>query len=600
MSEELGSIRVLDAAVAQKIAAGEVIERPAGVVRELIDNALDAGATRVELSIESGGIDRITLVDNGSGMTPIDIKRCVLPHATSKISRAEDLEAVTTLGFRGEALSSVAAVSEVSITSARAEGTAHRLTMDAGREVSFGPAPGAMGTRIEVARLFYNMPARKQFLKRAASESSLVRTTFLDKALPFPEVEFKFFSNGELKSFLAPGDHITRISDAYPERTEPSLLQELAGSGDGFSFCVIAGEPKAHRTDRKQLQIFVNRRRVWEYALIQAVEYAYRDYLHGGLYPTAYLFLEIEPRLVDFNIHPAKREVRFRNLADIHKRIVGTLKTFLTAFDHRRLQVGQQALFTTEAATRSSATGSGGRPVTSHASAQTVYDLTRRFEPGSKAPTPLPPGAPQAVEPDSAVSPGRIAAERAQAFGAGHKTSTPFRYLGQIMNLFLVVEIDETLYLVDQHAAHERIIYDRLRSGSGGQELLFPIQIEVPPEKEALLNEHQHTLRRLGIEVEKEGSRYELATVPATLSLAAEDLAALLMDLLEAPDDFERKLFASLSCRSAVMDGDPLSADVAIEIVSGVIGLENARCPHGRPVWVAFQKEQLADMVGRT
>jgi DNA mismatch repair ATPase MutL len=287
------------------------------------------------------------------------------------------------------------------------------------------------------------------------------------------------------------------------------------------------------------------------------------------------------------------------------------LRTFLTAFDHRRSSSSQQALF-------GATSGSPAR--------QPVYDLTRRFE-GARRAEPVSARTERETRDEYAgdtvldgAGDGIDAAEPRQTLHQRPETPYPissnqqassaempdrrenseFRYLGQIMDLFLAVEIDDTLYLVDQHAAHERIIYDRLRGGSGGQELLFPIQVEVPREKETLLREHDQMLRRLGIVVEKEGSRYELASVPAMLSLSAEDLAALLMDLLEEPDDFERELFASLSCRAAVMDGDPLSADVAIEIITGVIGLENARCPHGRPVWVAFSKAELAELVGRT
>ncbi len=609
MSEAQSRIHILDPAVARKIAAGEVIERPAGVVRELLDNSLDAGATRIDVELTAGGTELIRVVDDGYGMVRDDLERAVLPHSTSKITTDDDLLHVRTLGFRGEALSSVAAVSRLEITSAPPDGTPHRLRVEAGRVVALEPAPGAPGTSVAVADLFANVPARRQFLKRPGSEFTTARSVFLDKALPFPDVEFRLTANGEPRSILPRASRIERIAAAYPQRTEPALLHEIEASGDGFRAVVIAGEPTSPRKDRKGLQVFVNRRRVWEYALVQAVEYAYRDYLHGGLYPVAYLFLEVEPELVDFNIHPAKREVRFRNLPEIHRRVVAALSNYLRVFDRRAASMGEALPFGDSPVAEAPADSPGpgrdagfpasswtptGTPAGGHratvappsganapgATGRAAFDLSRVFHPASAHA-----GEASARETDSAGP---------TPDGAG------FRYLGQIMGLFLVVERGERLYLVDQHAAHERIIYDRLRAGAGGQELLFPVRLEVDTDAEQTLRGKREELRRLGIEVEERDGGWELLTVPSSVSIEAESLAALLMDLLGQPSDFERELYASLSCRSAVKDGDALAPQTAVSIVRGVMGLENARCPHGRPLWAEFSRDQLASLVGRT
>lgn len=594
MSEAQSRIHILDPAVARKIAAGEVIERPAGVVRELIDNSLDAGATRIEVELTAGGTELIRVVDDGHGMVREDLERAVLPHSTSKITTDDDLLHVRTLGFRGEALSSVAAVSRLEITSAPPDGTPHRLRVEAGRVVALEPAPGAPGTSVAVADLFANVPARKRFLKRPGSEFTTARSVFLDKALPFPDVEFRLTANGEPRSILPRASRIERIAAAYPQRTEPALLHEIEASGDGFRAVVIAGEPTSPRKDRKGLQVFVNRRRVWEYALVQAVEYAYRDYLHGGLYPVAYLFLEVEPELVDFNIHPAKREVRFRNLPEIHRRVVAALSNYLRVFDRRAASLGEALPFgdspvaETPAGTRGHGSGlpdagarsPGGITPAPRVAGRAAFDLSRVFDPGS------------AHAPDDASRETDSAEPKPDDSG--------FRYLGQIMGLFLVVERGERLYLVDQHAAHERIIYDRLRAGAGGQELLFPVRLEVDADAEQTLRGKREELRRLGIEVEERDGGWELLTVPSSVSIEAESLAALLMDLLDQPSDFERELYASLSCRSAVKDGDALAPQTAVSIVRGVMGMENARCPHGRPLWAEFSRDQLASLVGRT
>lgn len=583
------SIEVLDPLVAQKIAAGEVVERPSGVLRELLDNSLDASARSIEVHLVGGGTEELRVIDNGAGMGPDDLSRCYLPHATSKISTLEDLTHVRSLGFRGEALNAVASVSRLSIVSSAADGHAHELRVDGGSLVSLDPTAAPAGTVVTVRDLFYNVPARREFLKRGSSESASARAVFLDKALPFPGVSFRLIGNGQLRSFLPPGTLLERIAGAYPERTEPARLQLLTASGDGFSLQLVAGEPGAHRKDRKQLQVFVNRRRIWEYALVQAVEYAYRDYLHGGLYPTAYLFIEIQPELVDFNIHPAKREVRFRNLPEIHRRVVSVLSSFLAAFDNRSVLVERELPLHEpgyhgsgdRSSTRVDSGGSGETP--------TAFDLSRRFSPADGGFV-----AETGGDPNDSYGP----IERAEA-----TATDPFprvRYLGQVMDLFLVVEVDDTLYLVDQHAAHERVIYDRLRSGSGGQELLFPVALEVHRNEEQALSEQLPLLSRLGIELEKTPEGWELTSIPAMLSLSPEEIAALLMDLVNRPDDFERQLFASLSCRSAVMDGDRISTERAMQIIDGVLGLPNARCPHGRPVWISFSKDHLASMVGRT
>ncbi|MFP4114850.1 MAG: DNA mismatch repair endonuclease MutL [Spirochaetota bacterium] len=603
------TIQILDPSVARKIAAGEVIERPGGVVRELLDNSLDAGASQIDVELAEGGNAQIRVVDDGCGMDRNDLERCFLPHATSKIVTDDDLLRVRTLGFRGEALSSVAAVSRLEIVSAPAGGVPHRAQVEAGRLIEIAPAAGAPGTRVTVANLFYNVPARRHFLKRAAAEYSVVRSVFLDKALPFPEVGFRLTTNGEVRTMLPPAGSVERIVAAYPERNEPAMLHEIEASGDGFRARIVAGEPGAPRKDRKNLQIFVNRRRVWEYALVQAIEYAYRDYLHGGLYPVAYLFLNVEPELVDFNIHPAKREVRFRNLPEIHRRIVAALSEFLRVFDRRAVATGERLPF--ESWEPGPPSGSAARPSATGATGEANPAAGfSRTPSGTGQPRSDTASAGRAAIPATGMNAPQGRFDLSRTFtppvGSAHESSSVyeadlgFRYLGQVMDLFLVVERGDRLYLVDQHAAHERVIFDRLRNGASGQELLFPIRLEFEPEAEAVVEEQRAMLQRLGIELEQRDGGWELVTIPSAVPISAESLAALLMELLERPSDFERELYASLSCRSAVMDGDRLAPATAIEIVRGVIGLENARCPHGRPLWVEYTRDQLASLVGRT
>jgi DNA mismatch repair protein MutL len=588
--------------VARKIAAGEVIERPQSVVRELLDNSIDAGATNIDLHLESGGNDLIRVTDNGSGMTRENLERCYLPHATSKITTDDDLLRLSTLGFRGEALSSMAAVSRLTVTSMPSLPAApptsapvpHRIEVHAGKLIGVEPASGGVGTTVEVASLFFNVPARKRFLKRPQSESALVRAVLVDRAIAFPDVTFRLFSGADLKLFLPVGGVTERITAAYPERTEPALLHELKGSGDGFTFEIVAGEPAAHRKDRKQVQIFVNHRRIWEYALVQAVEYAYRNYMHGGLFPVAYLFLEVEPELVDFNIHPAKREARFRNLPEIHRRVVDVLSSYLRAFD----RPSASSSFGSEAPRLAGF----GSPTGAESVADSPWKASaanRGEATGGPGGAWQPAGQWRAVQ--SSGPPARGASyDLSRSLELPDDAAGDFRYLGQLFGLFLVVERADRLYLVDQHAAHERIIYDRLRHGSAGQELLIPVQFSADENDGTVLEQQKGELEKLGIEIRRTGTEsWELVSVPASVGIEAEELIEMIRELTARPADFSRELYASMSCRAAIMDGDIISRTTAMSIISDALELTNARCPHGRPIWAEFSREELMKIVGR-
>ncbi|MBU8914217.1 MAG: DNA mismatch repair endonuclease MutL, partial [Spirochaetales bacterium] len=540
----------------------------------------------IDVHLESGGNDLIRVTDDGSGMTRENLERCYLPHATSKITTDDDLLRLRTLGFRGEALSSMAAVSRLTVTSMRLlpgvdapqppAAVPHRIQVHGGKLIEVAPAAGSPGTSVEVANLFFNVPARKRFLKRAQSESALVRATLVDKALAFPDVTFRLFSGNDLKLFLPAGGRTDRITAAYPERTEPALLHSLAGSGDGFTFEIIAGEPTAPRKDRKQVQIFVNRRRIWEFGLVQAIEYGYRDYLHGGLFPVAYLFLEVEPDLVDFNIHPAKREARFRNLPEIHRRVVETLGSYLRTFDRASMRSPFGSDTPRLPDFGSAASGAG------------VADSPWKPAPsdrGSFAAGGRPPGA---------------SYDLSRSLELPDETGTDFRYLGQLFGLFLVVERDDRLFLVDQHAAHERILYDRLSQGSAGQELLFPLKFGAEKDYGDVLEQQKGELEKLGIEIRQIGPEiWELVSVPASIGMEAEELIDMIRELAARPEDFSRELYASMACRAAIMDGDIISRATAMSIISDALELTNARCPHGRPIWAEFSREQLMKIVGR-
>ncbi len=332
-------IHILREDVSRKIAAGEVIDRPLSVVRELLDNSLDAGATQVEVHLEGGGVARVRVVDDGQGMSRADLELCGLRHATSKIHEEDDLYRVTTLGFRGEALASMAACARLTVQSAPREAPreGHRLLLAGGKRLALEPHQAPPGTVVEVSDLFYNMPARRRFLRSGGAESAGCRTVFLDKALPHPEVSFRLVAEGRLRHFFPPQEDLGRVAAAY------GLAPEALAVARGAGVTAVLARPEVHRRDRRLMQLFVNRRRIYDYSLLQAVEQAFSPYMPGGCFPVAFLFLEVDPALVDFNVHPAKREARFRDPAGLRRAVSETLREHLRAYDLRGAGAGEPA-----------------------------------------------------------------------------------------------------------------------------------------------------------------------------------------------------------------------------------------------------------------
>ncbi len=599
-------VQVLSDQVSRKIAAGEVIDRPYSVVRELVDNAIDAGASTVEVHLEEGGTKSIRVVDDGGGMGREDLELCFLPHATSKIETERDLEEVSSLGFRGEALSSIATVARLRITSAPDDsGSGNRLVVDGGRLVSLGHAPANRGTTVEVADLFYSLPARKRFLKRASAETRMSQTVLLEKALPFPDRAFRLFTDATMKLFLPADDLTGRVAAGYPDLGDRRMLHRIEGSGESFSFSVVTPGLDMVRRDRKRLQIYVNGRRVWEYGLVQAVEYAFSDYIPGGLLPSAFVFLEVDPHEVDFNIHPAKREVRIRNLRDIHARLTRTMKEYLKASLGRRSREGQTPISGPELWT---AAESAGPPVSDRSAAP---HASPGAPTGSTPPGHTTPGAggagPAAAgtgQPAGHPAPGerpREAFDLTRRFQVPKVAPASVRYIGQAMRLFLVGESEGGIYLVDQHAGHERLLYERLRSRPQVQNLLVPVEMSVSAEEDELLAARREELAEAGIVVERgEAGGWRLLSVPAVEGIDAEGLSESLRELSAVSAELERDFYADLACKAAIKDGDVVDDQTGERLMQEIFRLETPHCPHGRPLWLELSREQLFHLIGRT
>lgn len=607
-------IQTLSPDVARKIAAGEVIDRPNAIVRELLDNAVDSGADKIVLEIEDGGIKRIRAVDNGCGMDKDDLQRCARPHTTSKIHTAEDLLSLTTLGFRGEALASIAAVSRLTITSG-----GWRMRASLTEDHLLEQVQPVQGTIVESRELFENFPARRQFLKRPASEMVLCRTTFIEKSLPRPDLAFRLSIDGTVRLDLPAGQTQTQRfvqAAGFPERE--SFFNELNGKGSDFSFKLVIGEPTVSRNDKKHIYIFINGRRITDYALTQAIEYGCQGYFPNGTHPAAALFVSIDPSKVDFNIHPAKREVRFQDISELHHQVSTTVRNYFhnytvkavadIAAETQPLLERAEPLTISQEQDRYNAAASPDIPASdagfsrfSASDSDTTggTDLRSRFFSPSSAPRPAAeyPGYKITRTPAATAPLSSLVSQAAQTASSG------FRYIGTALGTFLLAEKNNVLYIIDQHAAHERILYDRIMSSQGHrQKLLVPYIIETESAADdAYLESIAQELDEIGFSSENRGNgRWEFTSVPERWKGSELDLSRGLLDNRLEPGSIMSVLSAMTACKAAVKDGDVLDAGTAEEIARKALELPEPHCPHGRPVFTAISREQLFALVKRT
>ena len=657
-------VKTLVPEVARKIAAGEVIDRPCAVLREFLDNAVDAGASRITAEIESGGTSLIRVADNGCGMTKEDVELCALPHATSKIVSDGDLERLTTLGFRGEALASIAAVSRLEITACRDGQAWHLETGPDGRQF-ITPASLPAGTVAVCRGLFENFPARHRFLKRAQAETALCKQVFIDKSLPFPDRAFRLICDSKIRfDFPAGQTPVQRFCSALEMNENLPLFYEIRSHGGknsaenraaknapqgagaaavftappAWSFSIILGESGMYRSDRKLMYVFVNGRRVQEYGLLQAIDYGAEGYFPNGTHPIACLFLNIDSSLVDFNIHPAKKEVRFKDIGPVHHDISSAVRNFyrdLSVHALSRENVNEAAVKmssdpmrfskssgATRTEPRNSALygdffndgffGSGKAGEREHASdyadysglatgernyaAATFFNADRRTQIGGKA------GENAAYE--TAEIAGLVDRSGMEnTANAGTSAANNLRFIGSALGVFLIAEKDGDLYLVDQHAGHERLLFERFLETAGEkQALLVPLVIETASEDDdRYLESLVPSLHKAGFTMKNCGSgRWEVESVPIKWHGTERDLQKDLLDKRIAPDEIIRSIAATSSCRAAVKDGHVLDPLTAERLLFDIFNLKDPHCPHGRPIWTKITKEELFRAVRRT
>ncbi|MGN6112443.1 MAG: DNA mismatch repair endonuclease MutL [Luteimonas sp.] len=602
------TIRQLPDTLINQIAAGEVVERPASVVKELVENALDAGAKRIDIDLEEGGVRLVRVRDDGAGIAAGDLPLAVSRHATSKIASLDDLEAVATLGFRGEALPSIASVSRFAL-STRREDDAHGATLrvDGGKVGAVAPAQHPRGTTVEVRDLFYNVPARRKFLRAERTELSHVEEWLRALALARPDVELRVSHNGRASRRYRGADFgdAGGETEATPERLVETLGGEFAGNalrvdhaGAGLRLHGWIARPAYNRASTDQQYLYVNGRGVRDRNVAHAIRQAYSDVLFHGRHPAFVLFLETDPRAVDVNVHPAKHEVRFRESRLVHDFVYRTLQEALAA---TRAGAPLDAAVPAEAAGH----GEGGASWGHGASAMPQSRLALQVDEvrAGYAALYADRDAPAQMHPDAHSHAHSHHHAHPPLPANGDATLPPLgRALAQLHGIYILAESAEGLVVVDMHAAHERIGYEKLKAahdsaGMRSQPLLVPQQVAVSERDAEVAERDAATLSGLGFEVSRAGPQSLLVrAVPALL--ADGDTAALLRDVVadlrehgasRRVAEQRDELLATMACHGALRahrrltlpEMDALLREMEVTERSG-------QCNHGRPTWARF------------
>ncbi|MFH1124798.1 MAG: DNA mismatch repair endonuclease MutL [Pseudomonadota bacterium] len=572
----MGSIRILPEKVAAQIAAGEVVERPASVVRELTDNSIDAGSDRIVIRIQSGGKRLIRVSDNGTGMTRDDLLLCVERHATSKITTLSDLFAIKTLGFRGEALPSISSVSRMQITSRTGDQLiGHRLEVIGGRLKSIEETGAPAGTTIEVRDLFFNVPVRRKFLRATKTETHHIMETLSRIALPHTSIHFRLDEEEKmLLNFPATENFLDRLSALLGGKAASSMIEAHQEAGEtGVS--IFLSPPDLSRTRGDHIFVYVNGRHIRDRMLTRAIMEGYGQRLMKGHYPQAVVFLEMNPSLVDVNVHPTKQEVRFHQGPFVYEILTSAIEKALRGLFHFGFEKGP-------------ASGEG--------------------------PEEVPFGGLAGAEPIPAYSgvqeQGPVYGEK--GFQDGYVNKDTPHILGQLKDTYILCQAKDGLLMIDQHAAHERIVYETLKrsfrnSKVEGQPFLIPPKLEFSMKEADIIQKKMDQLARFGVEIEHfGGNTFLLRSVPAILVNGKweeflKDVVLLLEEEAEFTNDKAMdRLLTAMACHGAIRAGQPLSHGEMASLLKELGETElSTNCPHGRPVIKKFTYVEIERMFKR-
>ena len=660
-------IKVLDQVTIDKIAAGEVIERPASIVKELVENAIDAGASSVTIEIKDGGISLIRISDNGCGIEKEDIRNAFLRHSTSKIEKVEDLMHISSLGFRGEALSSIAAVTKVELITKPKEDTfGSRYIIEGGKEVAFEDTGAPDGTTFLIRQLFYNVPARRKFLKTSMTEAGHVQDLLIRLALSHPEVAFRFLNNGQEKLRTSGSGKLEEVIYSIYGREVAANLLKLDFQKDGIQIAGYLGKPLITRGNRNFETFFVNGRYVKSAMISKAVEDAYKDFMMQHKFPFVVLNFYVDGEQVDVNVHPTKMELRFQKQQDVYNTVFeGIHRRLLEPELIPQVEAPEPRSVPTDTSEQKDVKESPfllkpkakpqeapqpelrresqpephdedyfikkmkERVLSYHnrSSSAEVSDTSGIFrqeqqkerikntvrETSTYSEKPDIPLTPPVQEKPISGDGRQIQSEKPTQLNffeeklLKREVKAEYRLIGQVFDTYWLVQFQEKLYIIDQHAAHERVLYERTLKEMKDREftsqyLSPPIILTLTMQEEAVLKDHLECFERIGFEIEPfGGEEYAVRAVPDNLfGIAKKELLIEMLDSLAdglttsmTPDLIDEKV-ASMSCKAAVKGNHRLSAQEMDTLIGELLTLENPyHCPHGRPTIIAMSKREL-------
>lgn len=627
------NIAVLDQNTIDKIAAGEVIERPSSIVKELVENAIDAGANAITVEIKEGGISLIRITDNGEGIEASQVPLAFLRHATSKISKVEDLLNVASLGFRGEALSSIAAVCQVElITKTAGSLTGVRYLIEGGKEKGLEEIGAPEGTTFLVRNIFYNTPARKKFLKTPMTEAGYISNLMERMAMSHPEIAFKFINNNQTKLHTSGNANLKDVIYGIYGRDIASNLVEIHTQAGDVAIDGFIGKPVISRGNRNYENYFINGRYIRSSIIAKAIEDGYKTFMMQHKYPFTALHFSIDGKLLDINVHPTKMELRFADNQGMYQLVQDTVKQGLSHRElipvvsvkeekktevpqmkrpvsvpepfekKRREQFGEErAAYKTE--------WNSGQAIPVPKSLEEFIKKGKTDEAAAGAP-----GEPEQVMKPylTEKKPGTLAKVSAQQLNLfedkllSKEHIKEHRLIGQLFDTYWLVEFHEKLYIIDQHAAHEKVLYERTMKSLENkeftsQQLSPPMILTLNMQEEALLSQYMEHFTRLGFEIEPFGGKeYSVSAVPANLyGIAQKELFLEMLDGLaeqtgRVQAEMVNEKIASMSCKAAVKGNHRISALEAEALIGELLALENPyNCPHGRPTIISMTKYEL-------
>lgn len=642
----MANIQVLDQITIDKIAAGEVIERPSSIVKELVENAIDAKATAVTVEIKEGGISFIRITDNGCGVPKEEVPLAFLRHSTSKIRCVEDLSGISSLGFRGEALSSIAAISQVElITKTRECELGTKYVIEGGREKSLDDIGAPDGTTFLIHQIFYNTPARRKFLKTPMTEASHVNELMIRLALSHPEVSIQFINNGQKKLHTSGNGKLKDVIYHVFGRDIANNLLEVDERIDGIHLTGFIGKPLVSRGNRNYENYYINGRYVKSNIIAKSIEDAYKDFTMQHKYPFTVLHFQMDGQDLDVNVHPTKMELRFSNQQEVYNFVYHALKQALSEKELiPRIELPEAKKSVVEAEPSIERTEKKPEPQKEsvlpkpevkdeayfmkkmrervesyhkqHSQAEVkdrgqihrgsmqmdrIREAANYARTQEKKEEPIP--VPNKVEPQTEPTQLNFFEEKLLS----KKAMKEYTLIGQVFETYWLVEFQEQLYIIDQHAAHERVLYEKTLRGMKdrtytSQYLSPPIVLNLSMQETQLLQTHMDLFQGIGFEIEEfGGDSYAIRAVPDNLfSIAKKDLLIEMLDALseeisskEAPDMIAEKI-ASMSCKAAVKGNSRLSAAEVDTLIGELLELENPyHCPHGRPTIIAMTKQEL-------